>query len=348
MRLEDFDYDLPPELVAQEPVEPRDASRLLVVHRAAGRLEHRQFRDLPDYLHAGDVLVRNVTRVLRARLVGRRSGGGPAELLLLEPRPDGTWEALARPARRLRPGVRLRFDPPAPGGSEALDVTVTESLGDGRVAVRVEAEGSVPALLEVFGRVPLPPYIRRPLADPGRYQTVYAAAPGSAAAPTAGLHFTPAVLERLAAQEVDVADLILHVGLGTFLPVREADLERHRLHAERYEVPPAVGGTVRRAREAGGRVVAVGTTVTRALEAAADPDRPGLVRPQTGRTELFIRPGHRWRVVDALLTNFHLPRSTLLMLVSAFAGRELVLEAYREAVRRRYRFYSFGDAMLLL
>lgn len=349
MRLEDFDYELPPELIAQAPVEPRDASRLLVVHREGGRLEHRHFRDLPEYLRAGDVLVRNVTRVLRARLVGRRPGGGTAELLLLEPRPDGTWEALGRPARRLRPGTAVRVPPAeASSGGGELVAAVTAVLGGGRVVVRLEAEGPLDAALEQYGQVPLPPYIRRPLADPGRYQTIYAAQPGSVAAPTAGLHFTPAVLERLQARGVTVADVTLHVGLGTFEPVRVPDVERHRMHAERYEVPVATAEAIARARTVGGRTVAVGTTVTRTLEATADPEQPGLVRPGSGRTELFIRPGHRWRVVDLLLTNFHLPRSTLLMLVCAFAGRELVLRAYREAVREGYRFYSFGDAMLLL
>jgi S-adenosylmethionine:tRNA ribosyltransferase-isomerase len=312
MRTDELDYDLPPELVAQHPVEPRDESRLLVYERATGAIRHRSFRDLPE--EAGEALVVvNDTRVLPARLHLRRPGGGEAEVLLLEPLGDGVWEGLARPTRRLRAGTRL-------GPVELL-----EHLGDGRWRLRLDGE---PA-----GETPLPPYITEPLAEPERYQTVYAAQSGSAAAPTAGLHFTPGLLARL-----DVERVTLHVGLDTFRPVTADSLDEHELHSERYEVEPAAWARIERA----GRVLAVGTTTTRVLESLA------RGAPPSGRTDLFVTPGFEFRRVDALLTNFHLPRSTLLALVMAFAGVEETRRIYAEAIAARYRFYSFGDAMLVL
>ena len=312
MRIEELDYDLPPELVAQRPVEPRDASRLLVYDRPSRAVRHRLFRDLPAEA-SGALVVVNDTRVVPARLQVKRPGGGAAEVLLLEPVGDGVWEALARPTRRLRPGMRL-------GAVELL-----EGLGEGRWRVRLEGE---PA-----GEMPLPPYITHPLADRERYQTVYAADAGSAAAPTAGLHFTPDLLA-----ELNVERVTLHVGVDTFRPVTAPTLDEHRLHSERYEVAADAWARVEGAR----RVLAVGTTTARVLESLA------RGAPLTGRTDLFITPGFAFRRVDALLTNFHLPRSTLLALVMAFAGVEETRRLYRLAIDERYRFYSFGDAMLML
>lgn len=350
MRMADFDYELPPEAIAQEPVEPRDASRLLVLHRGQGRLEHRIFRDLPEYLRPQDVLVVNESRVRPARLVGEKEGtGGVVELLLLRPDPDGAWECLARPGRRVRPGHRLLF-----GGGE-LRAEVLPSLAGspaGVRRVRLEHEGSLDEVLERLGRVPLPPYIHRELADPERYQTVYAKETGSAAAPTAGLHFTPELLDRIRGMGVQVVPVVLHVGLDTFRPVTEDEAEEHPMHQEYYAIPPETARAVNEARARGGRVVAVGTTSVRALESAAlraEEEGTGeRIAAGSGWTGLYIYPGYRFRAVDALVTNFHLPRSTLLLLVSAFASRETILEAYRVALAEGYRFYSFGDAMLIL
>lgn len=350
MRMADFDYELPPEAIAQEPVEPRDASRLLVLHRGQGRLEHRIFRDLPEYLRPQDVLVVNESRVRPARLVGEKEGtGGVVELLLLRPDPDGTWECLARPGRRVRPGHRLLF-----GGGE-LRAEVLPSLAGspaGVRRVRLEHEGLLDEVLERLGRVPLPPYIHRELADPERYQTVYAKETGSAAAPTAGLHFTPELLDRIRGMGVQVVPVVLHVGLDTFRPVTEDEAEEHPMHQEYYAIPPETARAVNEARARGGRVVAVGTTSVRALESAAlraEEEGTGeRIAAGSGWTGLYIYPGYRFRAVDALVTNFHLPRSTLLLLVSAFASRETILEAYRVALAEGYRFYSFGDAMLIL
>ena len=312
MRSSELDYDLPPELIAQHPVERRDASRLLVYERATGAVAHRTFADLPDQVD-GQLVVVNDTRVVPARLRLRRASGGAAEVLLLERGEDGLWEALARPSRRLRAGERL-------GPVELL-----EPLGEGRWRVRLDGEPD--------GELPLPPYIGTPLADPGRYQTVYANELGSAAAPTAGLHFPPALLDRL-----DVERVTLHVGLDTFRPLAADELEQHVLHGERYHVTPESWARI----EAAGRVLAVGTTTVRVLETIAGGG--GL----DGRTSLYVLPGFEFRRVDALLTNFHLPRSTLLALVMAFAGVEQVRDLYRLAIAERYRFYSFGDAMLIL
>ena len=334
-----FDFDLPPELIAQAPAERRDGARLLTLARRGGEVGHQAITDLPGLLRAGDLLVFNDTRVRPARLFGRIESGGAVELLLVRPRPAGDWECLGRPAKRLRPGARIAL----PDGAEA---TVRERLAPGRYAVEF-AGAAIEQLLDRHGELPLPPYIRRPDGplpiDAERYQTVFARRPGAVAAPTAGLHFSPALLEALAARGVGHAFITLDVGPATFLPLREDGVVE--LEGEWAEIPAATVEAMRRTRAAGGRVVAVGTTTTRALESAA-------WRPDGGAGEgfwadAFIRPGHRFAAIDALVTNFHLPRSTLLMLVAAFAGREAVLAAYEEAVRERYRFYSYGDAMLI-
>lgn len=341
MRIADYDYALPEDLIAQEPIEPRDASRLLVV-KSTGSLEHRAIADLPELLRAGDLLVLNDTRVIPARLLGKKESGGKVELLLCEPLAGGLgrrWRAMGQASKTIRAGARLFFD--------GLEATVDISEGGGFYVVVLDREGAaLEAALEHAGQLPLPPYIQRPPhdLDRERYQTILARAPGSAAAPTAGLHFTPALLARLAANGVERATLTLHVGPGTFLPVRAERLDDHRMHGERYEVPEATAAAVARARSRGSRVVAVGTTSARTLESAF---LGGRVVAGEGRTELFIRPGHTFGVVDALLTNLHLPRSTLLVLACALGGRDRILEAYREAVGRRYRFFSYGDAMLI-
>ena len=339
-----FDYPLPPELIAQEPASPRDASRLLNLDRASGRWEDRRFRELPDLLRPGDCLVWNDSRVIPARLLGTLAGDGRAvELLLLRERAEGRWEAMVRPGRRCRPGVRLEL---AGGAARAV---VLGRTGRGTRVLDIDAAGSVLDLLERHGLPPLPPYIERHAApkpeDWQRYQTVYARDPGSVAAPTAGLHFTPELIERLRARGVEIHAVTLHVGPATFRPLAGHTVEEHRVEAERVTIPGETAEAVSRAKAAGRRVVAVGTTTTRALEWAAAERSDG--RAATGEAHLFIRPGHRFRSVDALVTNFHLPRSTLLVLVSAFAGRELMLAAYAHAVEARYRFYSYGDAMLI-
>ncbi len=339
-----FDYDLPQALIAQEPAEPRDASRLLVLDRQRGVWKDRAFGDLADLLRPGDCLVANQSRVIPARLLGTAvEGGRPVELLLLRPVAEGRWEALVRPGRRCRIGARVEL---------AGGVARARIVGDGTAGARlveIEARWPVRELLERYGLPPLPPYIERHDApkpeDRERYQTVYARDDGSVAAPTAGLHFTPELLARLARRDVAVHYLTLHVGPGTFRPLRAARIDDHRLEAEPVEIPPSTARAVHEAKRDRRRVVAVGTTTTRALEWAAGED--GRVRDGAGEADLFIRPGHRFRVVDALVTNFHLPRSTLLVLAAAFAGRELILEAYRHAVAARYRFYSYGDAMLI-
>jgi len=342
MRIADFDYALPPSSIAQEAIEPRDAARLMRLAREGDPSDH-VFRDLPGLLRPGDLLVVNRSRVFPARLLGQREGGGAAEVFLLRDLGDDRWEALVRPGRRLRPGAVVAIDP----GLTA--VVETAAVGpEGRRVVHLRAKtGSVEAALEQAGHVPLPPYIRRPdrPEDRARYQTVYAREKGSVAAPTAGLHFTADLLDALRAAGIGVAEIVLHVGPGTFRPVTADQIEDHRLEPEPYVVPPETAGAVASARTRGGRVVAVGTTVVRALEAAAADE--GTVRAGEGETALVVRPGFTFRVVDALVTNFHLPRSSLLLLVAAFAGRERILGAYEEAVRRGYRFYSYGDAMLL-
>ena len=338
MRTADFDYALPPELIAQRPIEPRDHARLLVTRRGDGSLEHHRFFDLPALLQPGDLLVANDSRVIPARLRTRKSTGGAVELLLLRRTEAGWWLTLARPSRRLRPGTMVSVE----GGGRVYEIEIGARRDDGLFEARLEDE----ALIEACGEAPLPPYIHEPLADPERYQTVYAREKGSAAAPTAGLHFTPRLMERLAARGVDVAYVTLHVGLDTFRPVEADDPREHHIHTEYAVLPPETARAIARAREHGGRVVAVGTTSVRVLESAAQGS--GAIEAYRGDTGLMILPGHEFHAVDAMITNFHLPRSTLLMLVSAFAGKDLIDAAYAEAVRERYRFYSFGDAMLLL
>ena len=341
--LSDFDFNLPADLIAQEPLAERSASRLLVVNRHSGRIEHARFADLPGWFRPGDVLVRNETRVIPARLLGRKESGGRIELLLVE-RVAGEgelWRCLARSAKPARTGSRLAF-------AEGIEAEVVADLGDGWRLVRFDARGEFLACLETAGEVPLPPYIQRSpaSADRERYQTVYAGEPGAVAAPTAGLHFTAATFAELAARGVEVRGLTLHVGPGTFLPVRSERLDEHQMHAERFVIPPVTAAAVNRARSEGRRVVALGTTSTRALESAVAAD--GQLQAGHASTRLFIRPGYRFRATDALVTNFHLPKSTLLVLVSAFAGRDLILEAYRQAVAEKYRFFSYGDCMLIL
>jgi S-adenosylmethionine:tRNA ribosyltransferase-isomerase len=332
MRTADFDYELPRELIAQQTIEPRDAARLLVLRRGDGSLEHCQIRELPSLLSPGDLLVANCSRVLPARVHGQLRGGGQAELLLLRRLATGHWLALVRPARRLRRGDSVAI-------TNDLHVRIEGVLADGVRELAVEGRE---ADLLAHGEAPLPPYIRGWHGDPERYQTIFADIDGSAAAPTAGLHFTPRLLDALRGRGIALETLVLHIGLDTFRPVTEADPRDHPMHSEWYSVPPALQQAIAQARSANRRVVAVGTTSVRALEAWA---RTGHAQ---GFTDLFITPGFRFQIVDALMTNFHLPRSTLLMLVSAFSGRERVLAAYAEATRQKYRFYSFGDAMLVV
>ncbi|CAB3393501.1 tRNA preQ1(34) S-adenosylmethionine ribosyltransferase-isomerase QueA [Kyrpidia spormannii] len=342
MRVEDFDYDLPPDRIAQVPSADRTASRLLVLYRDSGRMEHRHFRDLVDYAVPGDALILNDTRVIPARLLGvKAGGGGQVECLLLrrddpEQDPD-LWRVLVKPGRRVHPGHRLVF------GDGALEAEVLDTTEEGGRLVRFRYTGDWEDLLKRLGEMPLPPYIKERRADSGRYQTVYARVPGSVAAPTAGLHFTEELLEQLRDRGMEVGTITLHVGLGTFRPVQVARVEEHHIHAEYFRIPSETAELVSRVRERGGRIWAVGTTVCRALESAA---LQGW-GPREGWTDLFIYPGFSFRVVDRLITNFHLPKSTLLMLVSALAGREQILGAYQEAIEKGYRFFSFGDAMLI-
>jgi S-adenosylmethionine:tRNA ribosyltransferase-isomerase len=338
-----FDYDLPSRLIARHPAPTRDESRLLVLERRTGGITHRTFRDLAALIPPGDVIVLNETRVLPARLLGKRPGGGAAEVLLLREisAEERTWEALVRPGAKLGPGRRVHVAP-------ELELEMGDIRPDGIRHVRFHTPLDVRTALARFGRMPLPPYIDRAVesADAERYQTVFAREEGSVAAPTAGLHFTPALLEQLAAQGVTVARVVLHVGIGTFRPVEGEDPGAHVMHEEWYSVDAGAAAAINAARASGGKVWAVGTTVTRTLESVAD--ERGQVQAGSGWTRLFIRPGYRWRAVDRLITNFHLPRSTLLMLVAAFGGYQPVMAAYREAIAREYRFYSYGDAMAVL
>ena len=337
MRTSDFDYNLPESSIAQTPAEPRDSSRLLVLHRDTEELEHRAFRDIGDYLRSGDLLVLNQTRVIPARIYARKETGGRVELLLLRRRDELTWEALVG-GKGLHVGKRVKVeDGPL---AEIVD------LLDGSERLIRFSEPIEPYFPRV-GNVPLPPYIHEKLNDPERYQTVYAREPGSAAAPTAGLHFTPRLLEELQSKGVKIAYVTLHVGLDTFAPVTEGDPQEHKIHTEWCELPQETADLINQTRKVGGRVIAVGTTSVRTLESAADVGRD-VIPPYIGPTSLYILPGYEFRVVDAMITNFHLPRSTLLMLVSAFAGREKILKTYETAIREGYRFYSFGDAMLIL
>jgi len=341
MRTSDFDYQLPPSLIAQDPLPDRGASRLLILDRATGAIRHGRFSDIAELIAPEDVLVLNVSRVIPARLHGKRDAGAPAELLLVRELPDGTWLAMGHPGGKLKPGRTVRF------GDDSA-VQVVEMLGGGLRRVQFVGPLDAPGTLAKYGEVPLPPYIRRAPRpeDRERYQTVYAAHDGSIAAPTAGLHFTPDLLGRLRDKGVAVAEVDLHVGPGTFKPVETDDLARHAMHDEAYRVSDSAAGIINERREAGGRVWAVGTTVVRTLETLAG--ERGRIAPGAGETRLFIHPPYSFRAVDRLLTNFHLPRSTLLMLVCAFGGYDNVMRAYGEAVREGYRFYSYGDAMAIL
>lgn len=336
MKTSDFYYDLPKELIAQSPMENRASSRLLVYDRSKKTIEDRVFSDIIDYLRPGDVLVRNDTRVIPARIFGHREEtGGTMEFLLLK-RIDGKrWECLAKPGRRAKPGLTFR-------ASDELSVTVIDTLEDGNKIIELQYDGILEEILDRVGEMPLPPYITEKLRDQSRYQTVYAHENGSAAAPTAGLHFTPELLERISDKGIDIVDVLLHVGLGTFRPVSVENVEDHHMHSEYYRCTDEAAERINAARRSGGRIIAVGTTSCRTLESIADDD--GIVHAGSGMTDIFITPGYKFKAVDALITNFHLPESTLMMLVSAFASREEVMRVYAHAVEERYRFFSFGDA----
>ncbi len=338
MRTEDFDYELPEELIAQTPVEPRDASRLLVYNRGADEVRHMHFYDLPDFLKAGDLLVRNNTRVLPARIFSFTKNGGKVEILLLKRLNLTDWEVLVKPGKKARPGAQLVVN-------NELSLTVLSTGEEGSRIVRFAFDGVFEDILSKVGETPLPPYIHEKLKDKERYQTVYSKVEGSAAAPTAGLHFTPELFEKLKAKGVEVADVLLHVGLGTFRPVKEDDIADHKMHTEYYKIDEETAEKINRAKREGRRIIAVGTTSVRTLESAADEN--GFVKAGEGNTDIFIYPGVKIKCVDALITNFHLPKSTLIMLVSAFCGREKTLEIYKTAVEERYRFFSFGDAMFI-
>lgn len=339
MKTSDFYFDLPEELIAQTPLERRDASRLLCLDRWSGAREHRIFSELPELLHPGDCLVMNDSRVLPARLMGMRETGGVVEVLLLRDLGGGRWECLTRPGRKTRPGTRLIF------GNGELEAEVLEVVEGGNRIVEFKYEGIFLEVLERLGKMPLPPYIKVELEDGERYQTVYSKEPGSAAAPTAGLHFTKELLARIADRGVRECFVTLHVGLGTFRPVKAEDIEEHEMHSEFCIMPEETARIITETKRSGGRVVCVGTTSCRTVESFANED--GTMDAKSGWTNIFIYPGYRFKCMDALVTNFHLPESTLIMLVSAFAGRENVLAAYNEAVREKYRFFSFGDAMFI-
>ena len=340
MKTSDFYYELPEELIAQTPLERRDASRLMVLDKNTGKTEHRRFFELPELLRPGDCMVFNDSRVLPARLFGKRPTGGAVEVLLLTDKGGKRWECLVRPGKKARPGDRLSF------GDGELEAEIEEILDGGNRLIRFDYQGIFIEILERLGRMPLPPYIHEELKDAERYQTVYSRELGSAAAPTAGLHFTPELLEKIREKGVDTAFITLHVGLGTFRPVKEDNIEDHDMHSEFCQISREAADKVNAAKERGSRVIAVGTTSCRTLEAFSDSS--GHLEPASGWTDIFIYPGYSFKCVDALVTNFHLPESTLLMLISALAGRDRVLAAYREAVQERYRFFSFGDAMMIV
>lgn len=340
MKKSDFYFDLPQELIAQDPLKDRAASRLLVLDRKTGDVSHHVFREIADYLEPGDCLVLNNTKVIPARLLGRREGtGAHVEVLLLKRREADVWETLVKPGKKCRPGTRLSF------GDGLLKAQVLETVEEGNRLIRFEYQGIWEEVLDRLGEMPLPPYITHRLEDRNRYQTVYAKYEGSAAAPTAGLHFTEELLEQIADKGVNIVYVTLHVGLGTFRPVKEENVLEHHMHSEYYQISEEAAEQINRTKAAGGRVICVGTTSCRTVESAADDT--GKVHAGSGNTEIFIYPGYRFKVLDALITNFHLPESTLVMLVSALAGRENVLAAYREAIRERYRFFSFGDCMFI-
>ena len=340
MKTADFDYELPQELIAQDPLEQRDSSRLLVLDKKTGERTHRIFHDIIDYLHEGDCLVINNTKVIPARLIGEREGtGGKVEVLLLKRKTDNVWETLVKPGKKARPGMRLSF------GGGLLHAEVQEVVDEGNRLIRFEYEGIFEEILDQLGQMPLPPYITHQLKDKNRYQTVYAKYEGSAAAPTAGLHFTEELLQRIQEKGVRIARVTLHVGLGTFRPVKVEDVTEHHMHTEFYHVSQEAADIINETKKQGGRVICVGTTSCRTIESAAD--EHGVVQATEGDTDIFIYPGYKFKVLDCLITNFHLPESTLLMLVSALAGKENIMAAYKEAVEMRYRFFSFGDAMFI-
>ena len=340
MKTKDFDYYLPEELIAQTPLEKRDESRLMCLDKETGELSHHHFYELPDFLNPGDCLILNNSRVLPARLLGQRlPGGGACEVLLLIDRGDKTWECIVRPGKHLRKGTKMQF------GNGELKAEVVDVLPDGNRMVKFDFEGIFLEVLEHLGKMPLPPYIKEELQDQERYQTVYSRELGSAAAPTAGLHFTKELLQQIADMGVRLGYVTLHVGLGTFRPVKEDEIEDHPMHSEFCIIPEETARIVNETKASGGRVICVGTTSCRTVESFAEPD--GTLRAQSGWTDIFIYPGYKFKCLDALVTNFHLPESTLIMLVSALAGREHILNAYKIAVENRYRFFSFGDAMLI-
>lgn len=341
MNVKDFYYELPQELIAQDPLLQRDSSRLLVLDRQTGAYEHKTFHNLPDDLKEGDCLVLNDTKVLPARLLGEKEDTGAGiEVLLLKRKDADVWETLVRPGKKMKPGARVSF------GGGLLKAEVLEVVEEGNRLIRFEYEGIFEEILDKLGQMPLPPYITHQLEDKNRYQTVYAKNNGSAAAPTAGLHFTPQLLEAIQKKGVEIAYVTLHVGLGTFRPVKVENVLEHHMHSEYYCLEPEEADKINRTKANGGRIIAVGTTSCRTLESVANPD--GTVSAGSGWTEIFIYPGYEFKVIDGLVTNFHLPESTLLMLVSALAGREQIMAAYEEAVRQRYRFFSFGDAMFII
>ena len=341
MKTSDFYYDLPEELIAQDPLEDRSSSRLLVLDKNSGETEHHVFRGIVNYLDPGDCLVINDTKVIPARLIGaKEETGAKIEVLLLKRGADDVWETLVKPGRKAKPGTRISF------GDGLLVGEVVDIVDEGNRLIHFEYEGIFEEILDRLGQMPLPPYITHQLKDKDRYNTVYAEHPGSAAAPTAGLHFTPELLEKIRDKGVDIAHVTLHVGLGTFRPVKVDDVENHHMHSEFYMIDKAAAEKINRTKENGKRVICVGTTSCRTIESAADEN--GRLKECSGWTDIFIYPGYQFKILDALITNFHLPESTLVMLVSALAGREHVLAAYREAVKERYRFFSFGDAMLIV
>jgi len=339
MKTSDFNYYLPEELIAQTPLEKRDASRLLPLDKETGEIEHKHFYDLPDFLREGDCLVLNDSRVIPARLFGKRESGGVVEVVLLRDMGDGVWECLTRPGKKTKPGTKIIF------GDGELTALVVDSCDGGNKLLKFEYQGIFLEVLDRLGKMPLPPYIKTELEDRERYQTVYSRESGSAAAPTAGLHFTEELLEEISRKGVKVCYVTLHVGLGTFRPVKSENIESHEMHSEFCIIPDETAKIVSETKRSGGRIVAVGTTSCRTLESFADED--GTLSPKSGWTEIFIYPGYQFKCIDALITNFHLPESTLVMLVSALAGRESVLNAYGKAVEEKYRFFSFGDAMLI-
>lgn len=340
MRTSDFWFDLPQELIAQTPIEPRDHSRLLCMDRETGECIHKHFYDIADLLRPGDLLVMNDSRVIPARMIGEKEGtGGAMEFLLLEQKSKDTWELLVRPGRKAKPGARFIF------GGGLIRAEILEVKEDGNRIARFEYEGNFYEVLDKVGQMPLPPYITEKLKDQNRYQTVYARERGSAAAPTAGLHFTPELLKKLKEIGVETAYVTLHVGLGTFRPVKADEITDHHMHTERYFLPEETAAKINETKAKGGRVFAVGTTSCRTLESAAQ--KWGCIKPCSGETDIFIYPGYQFKVLDGLITNFHLPESTLIMLVSAFAGYDHTMEAYKLAVQERYRFFSFGDAMMI-